>query len=108
MANAQGQVEQKAGSERCNSLACKLPIGYTRKSMGRNDQVDALLEIRVIREHNDLNESGSTTPAPWPGPERVIKWYELVNGKKVGWVIDGSAAFVDMVQGGEWQFVVRD
>jgi hypothetical protein len=32
----------------------------------------------------------------------------LENDKKVGWVIDVSASFGDMVQGGDWKFVILD
>ncbi len=93
--------ERSFWPEQYRSLAGALPSGYTKKGMGRNDEVDALLSIPVIGTHSDLGDTGRTRPKPWTGPEKVCKWYELENGKKVGWVIDAG-------MDGEWKFIVRD
>jgi hypothetical protein len=65
--------------------------------MGRNDEVDALLDTRVVAVHTNFGDPVPTWPKPWPGTEDVGRWYELENGKIIGWVQDVP-----------WQFLVRD
>jgi len=85
------------GEQRTETLEESLPYGYTEKGMGRNDEVDAMLGVRVIRTHTNYGDDVPTHPKPWPGPEEhVDRWYELENGKAVGWVSEDP-----------WRFVVR-
>jgi hypothetical protein len=86
------------GYDGSDSLSDALPCGYTENGMGRNDEVDSLLKIPVLRTHTNFGEDGPTWPKPWPGPESPVdRWYELENGKAVGWVMSDP-----------WKFVVRD
>ncbi len=90
------------GNDITGTLKSNLPCGYSEKGMGRNDEVNALLEVKVIKTHSmsmdvdDPRENHPIWPKIWPGPEKnVFRWYELEDGNAVGWI-----------QSDPWQFKV--
>lgn len=91
------ELLRKIFEENLGVLSEELPSGYTEHNMGRNDEVDALLNILVIKVHTNFGEDEPTWPKPWIGAELVYRWYELENGKAISWV-----------RAEPWEFIVRD
>jgi len=51
---------------------------------GKSSPAAELLEVRVVREYSRVTDEAGYKP--WPGPQKDVHcWWELENGKAVGW-----------------------
>lgn len=97
-----------------STLYDNLPSGYGEK--GRNDEVDLLLQTKVLRMHSDHSDHNDvadyrTYPKSWPGNDiGITRWYELENGKAVGWqfVVIDEKLHPGIQSEVFWKFIVRD